>query len=170
MSQVARGDLVETKLLTYAELAEALGITAASAKRLAIRRGWAKTPGNDGKARVAVPVERLELGRVTSDDTSDVTEANTSDVPGDEGTAAATVAAILNQHIERLGSELELVRVKLEAAERERDMERARAAQVEVLNAILDAERNRSSELRQERDKWEQLATAPKGLLAWLRR
>lgn len=161
---------METKLLTYAELAEVLGITAASAKRLAIRRGWAKTPGNDGKARVAVPVERLELGRVTSDDTSDVTEANTSDVAGDEGTAAATVAAILNQHIERLGSELGLVRVKLEAAERERDMERARAAQVEVLNAILEAERNRSSELRQERDKWERLATAPKGLLAWLRR
>lgn len=166
MSRVEGGGLVETKLLTYAELAEALGITAASAKRLAIRRGWAKTPGNDGKARVAVPIERLQVEKPVTGDDTDVAP---SDDAGDEGTAIATVAAILNGHIERLGSELEAVRAKLEAAERERDIERARAAQVEVLNAILEAERNRTSELRQERDKWEQLATAPKGLLAWLR-
>ena len=47
---------MDTKPLTYAELAEALGITPASAKRLAIRRGWPKQLGNDGKARVMVPL------------------------------------------------------------------------------------------------------------------
>src|SRR5215207_6476300 len=50
---------METRLLTYAELGEALGITVDSAKRLARRRGWRKQPGNDGRARVAVPAERL---------------------------------------------------------------------------------------------------------------
>lgn len=160
---------MDTKLLTYAELAEALSITAASAKRLAIRRGWSKTPGNDGKARVAVPVERLELEKpVAGDDTGAVAEAITGDDTRDEGKATATVAAILNQHIERLGSELEAIRLKLELTERERDTERARAAQVEVLNAVLEVERRRSDEIRQERDKWEKLATAPRGLLAWL--
>ncbi|MBA9065648.1 hypothetical protein GGQ91_005070 [Methylobacterium fujisawaense] len=62
---------METKSLTCAELGAALGITAAGAKRLAIRHGWHKVQGNDGKARVAVPIERLEVERpVSSDDTS----------------------------------------------------------------------------------------------------
>ena len=54
---------METRHLTYAELGEALSISAASAKRLAIRRGWPKQPGNDGKARVCVPAERLQVER-----------------------------------------------------------------------------------------------------------
>jgi len=53
---------MDTKLLTYAELGEALGITGDSAKRLARPRGWMKQPGNGGRARVSVPVERLVPG------------------------------------------------------------------------------------------------------------
>ena len=45
--------------LTYAELAEALKITPASANKLARRKRWPRVPGNDGKARVAVPEEAL---------------------------------------------------------------------------------------------------------------
>ena len=45
--------------LTYAELAEALKITPASANKLARRRRWPRVPGNDGKARVSVPEEVL---------------------------------------------------------------------------------------------------------------
>jgi hypothetical protein len=45
--------------LTYAELAEALKITPASANKLARRRRWPRVPGNDGKARVSVPEEAL---------------------------------------------------------------------------------------------------------------
>ena len=45
--------------LTYAELAQALKITPASANKLARRRRWPRVPGNDGKARVAVPEEVL---------------------------------------------------------------------------------------------------------------
>jgi hypothetical protein len=79
---------VETRHLTYAELGEALGISAASAKRLAIRRGWPKQPGNDGKARVSVPAERLQVERkATRDDASEATGDDagvvTSAVTGD---------------------------------------------------------------------------------------
>ena len=38
--------------LTYAELAQALKITPASANKLARRRRWPRVPGNDGKAIV----------------------------------------------------------------------------------------------------------------------
>ena len=46
---------MDAKWLSYEELGQALGITPASAKRLATRRKWAKKPGNDGHTRVAVP-------------------------------------------------------------------------------------------------------------------
>jgi hypothetical protein len=45
--------------LTYAELAEALRITPASANKLARRKRWPRVPGNDGKARVSVPEDAL---------------------------------------------------------------------------------------------------------------
>lgn len=164
---------MDTKLLTYAELATALGIAPASAKRLAIRRGWAKTPGNDGKARVAVPFERLqvessEASVVSGDETPPVTGDITRDNPSVEETAAVTVATILGRHIERLGSEIQALQARLETVEKERDAERVRAAQVEILSAILELERQHTTELRQERDKWEKLATAPKGLFTWI--
>src|SRR3954453_4882201 len=59
---------METRLLTYAELGSALGITAASAKRLSNRRKWAKTVGNDGLSRVFVPVNKLKVERPTPED------------------------------------------------------------------------------------------------------
>ena len=41
--------------MSYADLGSAREISAASAKRLAIRRHWRRHQGNDGTARVAVP-------------------------------------------------------------------------------------------------------------------
>jgi len=47
----------ETRWMTYAELGLARGIDAASAKRLALRRRWRRQAGNDGTARVEVPLD-----------------------------------------------------------------------------------------------------------------
>lgn len=143
---------VDFKLLTYAELGAALGITAASAKRLAIRRGWQKTPGNDGKARVSVPVERLQAGGDdTGDDTPPVPGDDPNDATGDGGDTQEphlpVALEVLTRHIERLEGELVEVRSALDA-------ERVRAAQVDALNAVLEIERKRAEELRQERDRW----------------
>ena len=161
---------MDTKLLSYAELGAALGITPASAKRLAIRRAWAKRPGNDGKTRVAVPIERLQVeppvtGDATSEATGDIVSDTTRDVTGD---ISATVT-VLTRHIERLERELA-------AAAAERDAERARAAQVNLLKAVLHIERQRLSEThkeaeraRDEAERWRQVATAPRGLWAWLK-
>jgi DNA repair exonuclease SbcCD ATPase subunit len=51
----------DARWMTYAELGQARGINTASAKRLAARRKWRRQPGNDGTARVAVPVGEAML-------------------------------------------------------------------------------------------------------------
>jgi hypothetical protein len=56
----------DTVSLTYQELAARLGIDAQSARRRALRSGWHKTPGNDGRARVLVPVTVLPATGTTS--------------------------------------------------------------------------------------------------------
>jgi hypothetical protein len=58
--------------MSYAELGQLRGISAASAKRLSNRRRWAKRVGNDGTSRVAVPAAEAEPR-----------ETDTRDVPGD---------------------------------------------------------------------------------------
>jgi hypothetical protein len=45
--------------MSYAEFAEARGISKASAIRMIQRRGWQRRPGNDGTARILVPPDAL---------------------------------------------------------------------------------------------------------------
>src|SRR4051812_17342595 len=117
---------METKLLTYPELAEALGITPASAKRLAQRRRWPKQPGNDGRARVIVPVERLERQHVVAGDvTDDAGGDDAADVAGDDAGVTAIVVGALSRHVERLEKEIEALKsehaaVLSRAADRDR--------------------------------------------------
>src|SRR3954470_8428012 len=54
------------QLLTYEELAEALGRSYEAVRALCIRKRWRRTPGNDGKARVHVPTEVLEALRAAN--------------------------------------------------------------------------------------------------------
>lgn len=171
---------METRHLTYAELGEALSISAASAKRLAIRRGWPKQPGNDGKARVCVPAERFQVERkATSDDTSEATGVVTSAVTGD----ITSVIEALNRHVQRLEWALEKAEAERDEAQGERDCERAHASTlaaeaatagalrttVEALKAALDAKKVRLAEIRQDRERLVTLATARRSWLPWWR-
>ncbi len=56
----------DTVSLTYQELADRLGIDVQSARRRVLRAGWAKLPGNDGKARVLVPATVLPAAGATT--------------------------------------------------------------------------------------------------------
>jgi hypothetical protein len=132
----------DVRWLSYDEIATTLDISRESARQLAIRKRWMRQKGNDNKARVGVPEEELQAR--TSHDTPAVTPAD----PSDE----ASIIQVLTRHVGRLETELEVIRTKLEAVEQERDAERVRAAQVEVLNAVLDLERKRVDEIRQDRD------------------
>lgn len=62
-----RNDVV---VLTYAELGDRLAIKPASAKRLAQRRKWHRVIGNDGAARIHVPLDVIPQS-VTSNDPPD---------------------------------------------------------------------------------------------------
>ena len=61
-------DTGDFRWMTYAELGRARGISTASATRLAFRRKWRRQGGNDGVARVAVPVGEDQSKRDDRDD------------------------------------------------------------------------------------------------------
>jgi hypothetical protein len=50
----------DTRLMTYAELGEAIGRSEVAARAMAMRKRWKRVLGNDGRARVAVPIELVE--------------------------------------------------------------------------------------------------------------
>lgn len=116
-------------VLTYAELAQRLKIKPASAKRLVQRRKWKRIVGNDGIARVYVPVEAV-ADDVSSDISGDVTPEQSSPVTPD-----------LSSHVARLEGVIEGLKGQLEAEQR-----RADAAEARVRDVIAD------------RDAWRQQA------------
>jgi hypothetical protein len=142
-----------TRWLTYDDMAVALGITAESAKRLAMRRKWPRRPGNDGRALVAVPEDRITdaathgaLDEATGDDTPVIADVTTEDGGGD----ARALLAYLERRVEELTEELADARTEVRGARFEAESLRTRAGQVDVLTALVAAERDRSSEIRTE--------------------
>jgi hypothetical protein len=163
----------EIRLLSYDEIAELFDIERESARHLALRKQWRRTKGNDGKARVEVPVEALPT-------------PSTGEAPADSTGQDTAIVPTLVRHIERLELALDTAQEQLSdaevardsardearAMERERDIARtdarAVAAQVEALHTVLAVERKlveeareraedaraRTDELRAERDKW----------------
>jgi hypothetical protein len=155
--------MADTKWMTYAELAEVLGIGGDSARNLVRRKRWPRQPGNDGLTRVGVPVEHIEAAKADA-----ATDAST-EPPSDGGADGATVVEVLTRHISRLETELEALKQE-HAAERgrllsgvdvlkaERDAERLRASQVEALNAVLSVERERTAAERARVEEWKAVA------------
>ena len=178
-----------TRLMTYAELAETWGVSKEAARKKVEGLGLPRQMGNDGRARVMVdlmevqhePTKPRTTGRRAPGDRPE-TGPESSDLKRLVSTLEATVARLealdtttradLDRERSRadaLASDL-AIRAKLEIVQGERDAEKARAGQIEVLNAVLDIERQRLAEARQEAEQWRQAATAPRGLLAWFRR
>lgn len=102
--------------LTYAEAGRALEMQPGSVKRLSFRRKWPRRTGNDGLARVGVPVAELHpatggaTGNVTGGSDDVVTGDSTRDATGGStGTSEGTVSV----PAEALAAELAHVRVQL---------------------------------------------------------
>lgn len=68
---------MEIVILTYKELAERLQIKPQSARKLAQRKKWMRSAGNDGTARVHVPLDVLP---VSSDNGQDKTQDSHEDM------------------------------------------------------------------------------------------
>src|SRR5829696_5252997 len=97
----------DTKWLTYDEAAVALRISPESVRRLAQRRKWPRRPGNDGRVRLGVPVERLEaVTPVAGDSPSDAAPHIARDAAGNDARdamlGATIVVTVLTRHVERL--------------------------------------------------------------------
>src|SRR4051794_17488477 len=103
---------LDTRSLSYDELADMLGIERESARHLAFRRRWRRIKGNDGKARVDVPLEALpQPGSATP--TSGRPDSST-DSPTHTLVAALTGSeTVLTRHIERLEAMLADAQVRL---------------------------------------------------------
>lgn len=145
------------RLMTYGELAEFLGRSEEAARQLAKRRRWRRSISNDdGKARVSVPLEFLEQPRPPVDPRPE-DEAD-AEQPADDQADVLSVVAVLREQVDRLTGDLAAARTAL-------DVERVRAAQVDVLKAVLESERarledaraaeaRRVEDLKAERDRW----------------
>jgi hypothetical protein len=177
------------RLMTYAELAEVWGVSKEAARKKVEGLRLPKQMGNDGRARVMIDLTEVQHEPMkprsdrrpdgdqpeTPPDVADLRRlAYTLETEVERITALATSnRADYERERDRadtLVTELSAIRATLEAALVERDAERARGAQVEVLTALMEAERRRAEELRIERDRWQEEATRPRGLLALFRR
>ncbi len=160
---------MEVQWLTYDELAERLGIGRESARTLVKRKRWARQTGNDGRARIGLPVEELEARSESA-----VRAEQEQDQPGDRSPDRASehspeVMAVLTRHIERLEAQLE------EALKRvgERD---ELLTQRDVLTTQVDALRAALAVAERDRDRWHDVATlkpepvAPVERRSWWRR
>jgi hypothetical protein len=150
MDDAARHVPGDTKWMTYTELGEMLGIERLSAKRLAMRHRWQRRAGNDGAARVAVPVSVLD-GRLQTK------PENTGDVAGDSlpGQKLQNQALIarLRERIASLEGHLSELKTALDARVADHKAEISRLAQRhrEELDRLVkthEAEIERLSTLR----------------------
>ena len=153
----------ETRLMTYVELGEAIGRSEIAARSVAIRKRWRRVPGNDGKTRVAVPVDLLEklqakaATRAAQQPEPQPDEQSNAHVDGQsDGRAdARALIAMLEARVAELNSEAK--------------QGRAAIARMAVLEALLEAERERLAEMRQDRDRWHAAATARRSWWPWRR-
>lgn len=104
---------MDSESLTYRELAARLGVKPESARKTAQRKNWHRTTGNDGLARVIVPVEALERPEEARRD--------------NRGDGHAEAVRELETRIELLKEVAAAERRRADAAELDRDAWRAHA-------------------------------------------
>lgn len=156
---------METRSLTYHEIAAMHGIGVASARNLVRRKGWHKAPGNDGKARIRVPLDAVPTDTARPGDApSDAGREVISDAGHDAAAHATAITTLARQitrleaEADRLRAELDALRVVADAARQEgaaaATARQALAMQVEALTATLAA-------MTGERDRWQAAASRP---------
>jgi hypothetical protein len=162
----------DARWMTYRELAAARAISPASATRLAMRRKWRRQRGNDGIARVLVPMTEAEPARATA---SDVMGVIAGDVSHDATPDIARTINALEEHVITL-------RERLAEAEQRIAREATRADQAEAeVRAEREAARRLAEQIAELGSAVARLAAAPAGestppgrwrrwLAAWLGR
>src|SRR3954468_9270918 len=147
-----------TTPMTYAELAEALGRSEIAVRSLARRERWRRIPGNDGRIRIAVPVDHLDALRERSVHRAAAASADTpADAPTSPpaGAPVDRVVEMLEARVAELQAEARQDRATITALT-------ARASRADTLEALLDA-------AQRDRDRWHAEATARRSWWPWRR-
>jgi hypothetical protein len=112
---------MEPEWLTYAEVADRLGVTPEAARSRAKRSGWRRQAGNDGRAKVLVALEPRPPGA----------RPVTPRSPPDHKPVDAALVTALQNHINTLAAENEALKQDLTAIRADL------SAHVETLKAQL---------------------------------
>jgi hypothetical protein len=142
-----QGDGAEpARIMTYKELATALGIDEESAQRRAQRRKWRRMRGNDGKARVAVPLSVIPDA---------LEDSRPDDLPGNGGTVPPAAASALAPLLLDLAAQAKAAREALDTARAERDAARAEATAVRERAAaeIAETQKHAAAEVSEARER-----------------
>lgn len=151
----------DTKLLSYAEIAGLLGIGGNSARALVRRKRWHRKPGNDGLARIEVPIEYLaEHAKVAPAEGDDSTPSSSpASIPSSTPSEGGVIEAF-ERHINRLEGELAALKQEHDAARRDLLAAQAEAVSVPALRdtvaalkGALESEKARVTDMRAERDR-----------------
>ncbi|MFL5532326.1 MAG: hypothetical protein ACJ8BC_10185 [Gemmatimonadales bacterium] len=151
----------DTKLLSYAEIAGLLGIGGNSARALVRRKRWHRKPGNDGLARIEVPIEYLaEHAKVAPAEGDDSTPSSSpASIPSSTPSEGGVIEAF-ERHINRLEGELAALKQEHDAARRDLLAAQAEAVSVPALRdtvaalkGALESEKARVADMRAERDR-----------------
>jgi hypothetical protein len=135
-----------SRRMTYPELAQARGISLASARRLARRHHWHRQAGNDGVVRIIVPLGHLRTGpqpdpansaeilEIGGPGPAYATSEGTRPRPAPDGPGARPTPDTLTRAVDLLREQLALAnsRVEAEHARADRAEERAAAALARV--------------------------------------
>ena len=166
-----------TRRMTYAELGGARGISPKSAERLAQRRRWPRQVGNDGMARVVVPIgeDRVIPRRQGPPSAPDVAARRGVTSTPDIG---EVVRASIRDIVAPLSAQLEHERARADRAEEKADRLQAELVKLRVserstadlakyatgeatdLRQRLDAAEQRAGEERARADRTGQQLTA----------
>ena len=124
--------------LTYAEAGQRLGVSPEAVRAKAIRRGWRRQHGNDGKTRLRLPFEPVDHA------------GNARSTPVHKSVDPAVVHALeghvasLKAEIEHRAAEIDALKAQLAGAEARASDEAAKTTQtiaaVEAHNATLKAD------------------------------
>jgi hypothetical protein len=169
----------DTRLMTYAELGEAIGRSEVAARAMAMRKRWKRVLGNDGRARVAVPIELVERLKAKADARAVAQPDTQADPPPDDSAngqadgsadARALIAVLevriaeLQGRVSELSAEVKDNRVTIA------DLT-TKAGRADVLGSLLEAEKQRTDEWKAVADRFatqaEKLAAAAEARRSW---
>ena len=146
-------DKDDIRWLTYVELGQARGISTSSATRLAFRRKWRRQVGNDGTARVAVPLTEVQpRPDKAPDDRNDARNDDRGDISRIVMVLETSVASLTERAIaaekraDRAEIRAESAESRANRAEQSLAEERKRADQLELAQDKFETERDEAEE------------------------